>query len=95
MGDQYVVAIKPSARRINAVAGAHVNRRGPRRAFDSKAAAKAWAEGISADDGAVRVQDVAPNDPASIDGYVVADPARSRMGSSDPSGSGASALDAY
>jgi len=73
----YEVAIKPSARRINRVAGEWVGRRGRSRTFAAKPDAKAWAEDISSA-GPVRVQDVAPNDTADIDGYLVADPNRDR-----------------
>jgi len=73
----YEVAIKPSARRINRVAGEWVGRRGQSRTFATKADARAWAEDISSA-GPVRVQDVAPNDPADVDGYLVADPNRAR-----------------
>lgn len=73
----YEVAIKPSARRINRVAGEWVGRRGRSRTFATKADAKAWAQDISSA-GLVRVQDVAPNDPTDVDGYLVADPNRDR-----------------
>jgi len=73
----YLVAIKPSARRHNRVAGEWVGRRGATRRFAEKADARAWAADISGA-GAVRVQDVAPNDPADVDGYLVADPNRNR-----------------
>lgn len=73
----YVVAIKPSARRLNRVAGEWVGRRGSTRTFAEKTDAKAWAMDISSA-GAVRVQDAAPNDPDDIDGYLVADPNRDR-----------------
>ena len=73
----YEVAIKPSARRSNRVAGEWVGRRGQSRTFATKADAKAWAEDVSSA-GPVRVQDVAPNDPADVEGYLVADPNRDR-----------------
>lgn len=80
MSGEYAVEVKPSARRINGAAGEHVNRHGPVRRFDSKADARAWAAAISAEDAAVRIQDAAPNDPSSVDGYLVADPLRRRHG---------------
>lgn len=73
----YEVAIKPSARRLNRVAGEWVGRRGNTRTFAEKADARAWAADISSA-GAVRVQDAAPNDPADVDGYLVANPNRDR-----------------
>lgn len=69
----YVVAIKPSARRINRFASEWVGRRQSTRAFASKSDAKEWARVISSD-GQVRIQDAAPNDPSNVDGYLVADP---------------------
>lgn len=75
----YVVAIKPSARRHSAAAGEFVARRGARRTFDSKALAREWARDLrSPGDGTVWIQDAAPNDPADVDGYLVA--ARQRRG---------------
>jgi len=78
MAEAYIVAIKPSARRINTAAAEWVGRRESTRTFASKRDAKAWARAISGGDGDVRIQDAAPNDPEPIDGYLVADPARSR-----------------
>lgn len=81
----YVVAVKPSARRVNAAAGERVNSGGPHHRFDSKAAAREWARSISGDS-TVWVRDANPNDPAPVDGYLVGrgrDPARRR---SEPPG---------
>ncbi|MDZ7701847.1 MAG: hypothetical protein U5J98_07120 [Halobacteriales archaeon] len=80
----YEVAIKPSARRLNRAAGEWVGRRGRSRTFAEKSDAQAWAQDISSA-GRVRVQDVAPNDPADVDGYLVADPNRERS-ASEPAG---------
>lgn len=77
MARGYVVAIKPSARRINETAGRWVGGHGSTRAFSDKPAARDWAAEIR-DDGPVRIQNAAPNDPAPVDGYLVADPARKR-----------------
>lgn len=74
----YEVAIKPSARRLNRVAGEWVGRRGNTRTFAEKIDARAWAQDISSA-GPVRIQDAAPNDPADVDGYLVADPNRDRQ----------------
>ncbi|PSP99784.1 hypothetical protein BRC94_06655 [Halobacteriales archaeon QS_5_70_17] len=69
----YVVAIKPSARRHSAGAGEFVARRGARRTFESKALAREWARDLRpSGDGSVWIQDAAPNDPADVDGYLVA-----------------------
>lgn len=77
MARGYVVAIKPSARRVNEPAGRWVGGHGSTRAFSDKEAAREWAAEIR-DGGPVRIQDAAPNDPAPVDGYLVADPARDR-----------------
>jgi len=77
---EYVVAIKRSARRRSAAAGELVARRGSRRTFASKALAQRWArelESPGAESGSLWIQDAAPNDPADVDGYLVAaDPRR-------------------
>lgn len=83
MAGSYLVAIKPSARRINTAAAEWVGRRESTRTFASKRDAKAWARAISGGDGDVRVQDAAPNDPEPVDGYLVADPARDREAPTD------------
>ena len=77
--EPYVVEIKRSARRINGAASEWVARRGADRTFATKADARRWATAISGD-GPVRVQDVAPNDPDDVDGYLVADPLFRRRG---------------
>lgn len=86
----YVVLIKSSARRINRSAGEYLARRGSTRSFPEKAAAREWAMAISDGDGAVRVQDAAPNDPQDIDGYLVADPVERRTTRQQADGSMAS-----
>jgi len=75
--EPYVVEIKRSARRLNGAASEWVARRGGARVFATKADARRWAQAISGD-GPVRVQDVAPNDPDDVDGYLVADPLHRR-----------------
>lgn len=78
MGEGYVVAVKASARRVNAGAGEWVHAQGSTRRFASKADARAWAASLCAVGGAVRLQDAVPHDPAPVDGYLVADPGRDR-----------------
>ncbi|MFC6836729.1 hypothetical protein [Halomarina ordinaria] len=68
----YTVAVKPSARRRSAAAGRWVNDRGPRRRFETKALARQWARELSTHSVTLWVQDAAPNDPAPVDGYLVA-----------------------
>lgn len=91
---EYTVSVKPSARRINSRAAMWVAENGPQRRFESKAAARAWADAIGNGRCAVRVQNAAPNDPAPVDGYVVADPARRRQDSGGRARS-ASTLDEF
>ena len=68
---EYVVAIKPSARRTCRVVGEWVNRQGPRRRFASKALARQWARRASGYRARVWVQDAAPHDATDADGYLV------------------------
>jgi len=68
---EYVVAIKPSARRTARVVGQWVNREGPRRRFASKALAREWARRASGHRARVWIQDAAPHDATDADGYLV------------------------
>ena len=68
---EYVVAVKPSARRTAGGAGEWVNREGPRRRFASKALAREWARELSGSGGTVWIQDAAPGDGSDDDGYLV------------------------
>lgn len=70
--DDYVVAVKQSARKVSPAAGRWVRLQGPNRAFDSKALAREWAREASTQGHTVWVQDAAPADPDPVDGYVVA-----------------------
>ncbi|MFB6164884.1 MAG: hypothetical protein ABEJ31_06975 [Haloarculaceae archaeon] len=83
MGDSYVVAIKPSARRTNARAGRWVQERGARARFASKALAREWARGLRSPGAPVWIQDAAPADESDADGYLVGGdrPAPSATGS--------------
>lgn len=72
MGDPYIVAIKPSARRASAAAGKWVLEHGRHRAFDSKALAREWARSIGSVDRTVWVQDAHPRDADAADGYLLA-----------------------
>jgi hypothetical protein len=70
VSDEYVVEIKPSARRSSRAAGEWVHERGPRRVFESKALAREWASEASPEE-RVWIQDAAPRDPRAVDGYLV------------------------
>lgn len=72
MGDGYVVAVKPSARRASAAAGEWVLERGRHRTFDTKALAREWARSLGPLDRTLWVQDAHPRDPGLADGYLLA-----------------------
>lgn len=79
MSDEgYVVAVKPSARRTCAGAGAWVNRHGSRTRFDSKALAREWARELSGPRSPVWIQDAPPHDGSEVDGYLVGGDRRGR-----------------
>ena len=72
MGDGYVVAAKPSARRVSGAVGAWVAASGCRRRFASKAAAREFAREASPEGRTLWVQDAHPLDPTDADGYLLA-----------------------
>jgi hypothetical protein len=78
MGDGYVVAAKPSARRVSAAVGAWIAESGQQRRFDSKAVARVWAEDASPDGRTLWVQDAHPRDDSGADGYLLARPSSLR-----------------
>lgn len=67
----YEVAVKPSARRASAEAGAWVNREGTTREFVGRKAADSWARTCSTGDALVYVRDANPRD-EEADGYLMA-----------------------
>lgn len=67
----YVVAVKPSARKASAAAGAWVNSEGSTRKFAGRKAADAWARACSSDGALVYVRDANPGD-EEADGYLMA-----------------------
>jgi len=69
--DGYLVAVKPSARRVSARAGQWVNHHGPTRAFASKAMARDWARLCSEPTVTVWVQDAPDWAGDDADGYLV------------------------
>lgn len=77
MGDPYVVAVKPSARRVSSAAGEWVADEGRLRRFDSKALARQWAREVSPQGRTLWVQDAHPLDEGPADGYLLA--RRSRL----------------
>lgn len=69
---EYVVEIKPSARRTNGPAGRLLNREGARHGFDSREEAEDWAAELSDGDGRrVWVRTANPDDSDPIDAYLV------------------------
>lgn len=72
MADEgYVVAVKPSARKVSADAGEWVNSVGSTREFPGRKAADSWARSCSAGDALVYVRDANPRD-EDVDGYLMA-----------------------
>lgn len=78
MGEGYVVAVKPSARRVSVAAGSWVATEGPCREFDSKALAREWAREASPPGRTLWVQDAHPLDESPSDGYLLARPSQLR-----------------
>ncbi|MFB6250109.1 MAG: hypothetical protein ABEI27_00230 [Halobellus sp.] len=69
---EYVVDVKPSARRTNAAAGQLVQRSGSRHRFDSRADAETWAAGLTAQgETTVWVRTANPNDRSDVDAYLI------------------------
>jgi hypothetical protein len=79
----YVVAVKPSARRASAEAGAWVNREGSTREFPGRKAADSWARTCSSTEALVYVRDANPRDDEA-DGYLMALRRRPRENGDDP-----------
>ncbi len=67
----YLVAVKPSARRVSARVGQWVNREGATRRFDSKPLAREWARACSTGPATVWVQDAPARADSDADGYLV------------------------
>lgn len=68
----YVVEIKPSARRVNGAVGSVVNRRGTRRRFEAREDAEAWATGLTAQgEATVFVRAANPGDTTGADAYLM------------------------
>jgi hypothetical protein len=84
---EYVVDIKPSARRTNGPVGSVVNRRGPRRRFEAREDAEAWATGLSErGDRKVWVRAANPDDGTGADAYLVGRYREPRNDPVDPPG---------
>jgi len=67
----YLVAVKPSARRVSARVGRWVNSEGATRLFDSKPLAREWARACSSAGATVWVQDAPAWAAGDADGYLV------------------------
>ena len=83
MGDRYVVAVKPSARRASAAAGEWVAANGRHRVFDSKALARGWAREVAPQGRTLWIQDAHPLDDGPADGYLLARQSRLRGNESE------------
>ncbi len=71
-GEEYVVEIKPSARRTNGAVGEAVNRSGARHRFESRAHAEVWAVGLASRGGStVWIREANPNDERGVDAYLM------------------------
>lgn len=86
MGDTYVVAIKPSARRACSAAGKWVLEHGRHRSFETRALAREWARTIAPADRTIWVQDAHPLDGSDADGYLLARRRTARRTESDGPG---------
>lgn len=78
MADGYVVAVKPSARRVSRAVGAWLVAEGRYRTFDSKALAREWARTASPQGYTLWIQDAHPRDESPADGYLLARRSRIR-----------------
>jgi hypothetical protein len=78
MGEGYVVAAKPSARRASRAVGAWIATEGRYRTFDSKALAREWARAASPQGYTLWIQNAHPRDEGPADGYLLARPSRMR-----------------
>lgn len=86
MGDPYVVAVKPSARRACRAAGEWVAEHGRHRAFDSKPLAREWARSVAPRGRTLWIQDAHPLDAGPADGYLLARRSRLRGNETDRPG---------
>jgi hypothetical protein len=68
---EFLVAVKPSARRSNAAAGRVVCHRGSRHRFDDRSEAESWADELAAGDGTVWIRAANPDDRSDVDAYLV------------------------
>ena len=78
MDEGYVVAAKPSARRVSRAVGAWIVVEGRHRTFESKALAREWARSASPQGYTLWVQDAHPEDEGPADGYLLARRSRIR-----------------
>jgi hypothetical protein len=88
VSEQFVVSVKPSARRANGAVGRGVNRSGTRHRFDSRDDAETWAAGLSArGERHVWVRAANPNDRSDVDAYLVSRRPRERQTTATVDGS--------
>jgi hypothetical protein len=78
VSDSFRVAVKESATEASRAVRRLVREEGDRLEFDSKAEANRRARELSAEDGTVKIQRAAPQDPGDDDAYLVAWPERRR-----------------
>jgi hypothetical protein len=68
----FTVEAKPGALEVNRALAETVDSHGHPLEFGSRARAEAYARQLSAEDGDLRLQAAAPNDPSDVDGYLLA-----------------------
>ncbi|MFA1610323.1 hypothetical protein [Halobellus rubicundus] len=69
---EYVVDVKPSARRTNGAVGRLIQQAGSRHRFDGRADAEAWAAGLSAQgESTVWIRTANPDDRSDADAYLI------------------------
>lgn len=69
---EYVVDVKPSARRTNGAVGRLIQQSGSRHRFDGRADAEAWAAGLTArGESTVWIRAANPDDRSDADAYLI------------------------
>ncbi|MFB6091019.1 MAG: hypothetical protein ABEJ97_08175 [Halobellus sp.] len=69
---EYVVDVKPSARRTNGAVGRLIQQSGSRHRFDGRADAEAWAAGLTAQgESTVWIRTANPDDRSDADAYLI------------------------
>jgi hypothetical protein len=90
VSEEFLVAIKPSARRTNGAVGRTVNRSGTHHRFEFRVDAETWAAGLASRGGTpVWIREANPNDDTDVDAYLMGrrrTPDRTRGDTGDQTG---------